>query len=347
MSEARPRVRAGDPIGIRAQDWNDVLGLLERSPSGPAIGSPPSTPAPSSAEIVVVKNLGSSTIPRLAPFGLESSVFEAPADTLAASSRFVANVAIGGRLADPQAHGDRWGVTLSAIEPGRLGIVQHAGIVALKLENGDPLGDFANIEAGLDIPVLSSVPGKPVIWSDPDLEALTRWALVDLSLSRRQGITAKIGDAHLIAGEDARWAYEWTEVQLDGDSNSDSYRQWTPKPGGRSSAGSGGSQDPARYALNRTEGHHAQTREAGDGADFELFVGPGCDIDGVPLECPPAQTHAIRARPVPKGLIVELRAEPSSTGAAFWTFEAMTTFEIVNEQNGDRKYTLKAKGVDA
>lgn len=336
------RARSGDPLRIPAQAWNEMLDLVERQRPAAGYGTPGAN-APLGPHFVIVKNLSDSDLERFAPVGLEAAVFDPPTGD-DAPDRWVANVAFGGRAADPAEHADLWGIARSKIAPGKLGIVQHMGLCALRIDRGDPVGGFVDIQAGLSLVTGSAVPGKPIVWIDPDDELLERYAIIDLGLGRSKTLKVILGDAQLIAGESARWRYQWTEAVLDGDPVSSTYLQYVPKSGGLSSVGSGGAQDPARMAINRLEAHHIRDPIDRDGIEGKLGLGPVCDLPGVLAQCPPARTLEPRLRPIPNGVSVELTAERTTRGDGLWVFEAMPCAEIADPLDGDRKFNIIAKG---
>ena len=336
------RARPGDPLRIPAEAWNEMLDVVERHRPAAGFGTPNSS-AQLGPQFIILKNEGDQALERFAPVGIEAALYDAPTGD-DRPDKWVSNVAFGGRAADPEDHGDLWGIARSKIEPGKLGIVQHMGICPLLIDRGDPVGGFVDIKAGLSLVTGSAVPGKPIVWIDPNEELLERYAIIDLGLGKPRTLRVILGDAELVPGESARWRYQWTEAVLDGDPASSTYLQYIPKEGGLSSIGSGGAQDPARMAINRYEAHHVREPIDRDGIEGKLGVGPVCDLPGVLPDCPPARTLEPRLRPIPNGVCVQLHSERSTRGDGVWVFEATACAEIADPLDGDRKFNIIAKG---
>lgn len=346
---AYDKVYTGQALKVHADVYNGLLDLLQAEGGTSKLSTPVAAAALADPRFVLVKNLSETEIARFAPVGLESPIFDPPGDDAVARDRWVANLAIGGRAADPAEHGDMWGIARAKIPPGKLGLVQHQGLVPVRLDRGDPLGSFADIKAGLSLPITSPSPGKPIVWiePDPDDELLERWAVIDLGLSRKLALRVVLGEGQLIPGETARWRYPWAEAVIDGDPTSPTYLQYVPRAGGLSSAGSGGTQDPARMAINRLEAHHIRDAIAGNGFEGKLGVGPVCELPGVLPNCPPARTLAPRLRPIPAGVTVIAESERTTRGDAVWVFDAQPCIEIADPADGDRKFNLLATGAPA
>ena len=332
-------------MSIPAEAWNEMLDLVERTRPAAGYGTPAAS-LQLGPQFVIVKNLGDADLERFAPVGIEAAVYTPPTGA-GSPDRWVSNLALGGRAADPEQHGDLWGIARGTIKPGKFGIVQHMGLCALKVDRGDPAGGFVDIQAGLSLVKGSAVPGKPIVWIDPDDELLERYAIVDLGLGRPRSLKVILGDAQLVPGETARWRYQWSEAIIDGDPSSITYLQYVAKTGGLSSVGSGGAQDPARMALNRLEAHHIRDPIDRAGIEGKLGVGPVCDLPGVLHNCPPARTLEPRLRPIPAGVCVEIHAERTTRGDGVWVFGAMPCAEIADPLDGNRKFNLIAKGASA
>ena len=88
---------------------------------------------------------------------------------------------------------------------------------------------------------------------------------------------------------------------------------------------SAGSAD--KLAFNRYEAHLSVLYPQSGGV--EGFANAGaCVVPGVLEKCPPAKAIVPILRPVPEGVVVELRAERTLLGDTRFVFDAMTPVEF-------------------
>lgn len=233
-------------------------------------------------------------------------------------------------------------VAMARIDPGKLGRCVVHGVTPARVMVQDEADTTCELRAGETLPHSTPLGGAPILWKEDGTGE--KWAVIELGRPSHGRITAVLGDAQPLPGEENRWRYPWREARLDGDAGSDTFMRYVPVPDGLSSRSTGGSEDPARMAINRFEAHHTAEPVPAGGFGGLLGVGPVCELPGVLPKCPPARSLVPRLVPIPAGVCVLLTCERDSKGQPVWVFEAMSLVELADPGDGDRKFNLYIPG---
>lgn len=160
-----------------------------------------------------------------------------------------------------------------------------------------------------------------ILWKEPGTG--TRLAIIDLDPADRDRFPTRITGAISIAGRPFGWLYDWREVRLNADPTSPTFGQYHPPPNGLSSSGSG-----SRRAFNRYEAHLPIMHSQDGGVAGWANLG-ACGVPDALEHCPPRKALIPNLVPVPRDVIVELRAERTLNGQTRFVFDAMTPMELV------------------
>jgi hypothetical protein len=228
-------------------------------------------------------------------------------------------------------------VTQEPIAAGAIGRSVITGITPARVHIYDERDTTCELDPATTVLASAPLGGAPIIWRESGLGE--KWALIEIGRPSLARITAILGKAQPIPSESNRWRYPWSEAVLDGQPGSMTYLRYVVMPGGLSSK-TGLAEDPARMAINRFEAHHCNEPIPAPGFGGLLGLGPVCDLPGVLPECPPARSLVPRLIPIPQGVCVQLTCERNSVGNPVWVFEAMSLVELVDVQDGERKFNL-------
>ena len=197
------------------------------------------------------------------------------------------------------------------------------------IEVGDEDHTHADTEADSQFLRSGFTGAARILWKEPsgtDSETGQKLAIIEIGPANRDRFPARLTGAAVIDGRTFGWLYSWEEVRLDADPGSATFAEYVVPPEGSGALSS--DEAPERLAFNRYEAHlsviHAQP---GDG--IEGFANAGaCVVPGVLETCTPVKAVVPFLRPIPKGVVVEMRAERTLQGETRFVFDAMTPIEF-------------------
>lgn len=329
------RVRAGDPLKIPAAAYNAFVETAVAHRSGQRNTAADAHRELNRSGVVLVRNDAGVEIPAHHALAITGVLIEPDANDH--ERAFQSRTPVTGGLAHAGSPPLAFVVAQRPIEPGKLGLCVISGTTAARIHVLATSDATCELRAGETALVSSPIGGAPILWKEPGTGE--RWAVIELGRPSVGRLTAVLGPAEPIPTEANRWRYRWTQAVLDGDAGSETYLRYIPLP-----SGIGSGNDPDRMAINRFEAHHCDDPVPGAGFEGLLGVGPVCDLPGVPPECQPARSLDARLAPVPEGVTAELACERDSLGNPVWVFEAMPCAQFVDPGDGDRQFTLLAKG---
>lgn len=306
------RVRSGDPLGIPAVAYNafvDAAHVTRRINAD--VGRPPAA-SPAHETHVLVRNDSGEDLPRFGVLGIVGPILE-PGDDLKRRTAVVgAAITIGDDYAG------RFVVAREPIAPGRIGWAVVRGVTPAIVHvvdnqhvHADTYSDQQFLRSGL-------TGAARILWKEPGLGQ--RLAIIEIGPADRDRVAARLGTAHAIGQQPFGWVYDWEEVRLDADPFSLTFGQYI-RLFGAGWLSSGG--NPLKRAFNRYEAHLSVMHPQGGGTEGFARAG-ACILPGVLENCPPARAAVPMLQPIPKGVVVELRAERTLHGDTRWVFEAMT-----------------------
>ncbi len=234
---------------------------------------------------------------------------------------------IGAAITETDEFVGRFVVAREPIAAGRIGLAVLRGVTPAVISVGSAEHTHADTEADAQFLRSGFTGAARILWKETSGGGTgSKLAIVEIGPANRDRFPAKLTDAFDIDGRTFGWLYAWEEVRLDADPASATFAQYIAPPEGSDALSSSGSS--SKLAFNRYEAHlsviHAQPDAGIDG-----FANAGaCLVPGVLKNCPPAKAAVPYLRPVPKGVVVEMRAERTLQGETRFVFDAMTPIEF-------------------
>lgn len=153
------KVRRGERLQIRADQWNAVLDVAERAQrSGNQFGDADQLPPTWGRNVVTIRNDAAVTVPRFGVLQI-TGVISDPTDRPDLEDEFAAKLALTG--GEPTASGLGLVVALEPIKPGSFGRANASGVFACRVDVCTTAHNFAGPLAG-SVAALKSAPEGPV-----------------------------------------------------------------------------------------------------------------------------------------------------------------------------------------
>jgi len=169
-------VNKGDPLRLRAKDWNATLDLVRRARAGQLSQSAEPAVEPGSQTAALIRNDSGADVARFGVLGIVGPLID-PADDADEFARAV--MLTGTTPADPD-HRGRIAIALEPIADGELGRAVIAGTVQCRVNvqaEGDTFAEIADADA---TQLASGAAGSArILWVAGGTG--TRWAIVALS----------------------------------------------------------------------------------------------------------------------------------------------------------------------
>jgi len=201
------RVNRGDPLRIRAEDWNKTLDLIRRASGGdpPTDGQAPPRAA-SSQTAVLIRNDTGADVARFGVLGIDAPLIAADAEL----AEFQTAVRLAGVTPSETAHQGAFAIALEPIANAEIGRAVVSGVVQCQVSmtaEGDPFAEVKDADA---TQLVSGPTGSArILWAEAGTG--TKWAIVALGSAATAGFWAQ-----LTAFDDPGWSWEAREVQSDG-----------------------------------------------------------------------------------------------------------------------------------
>lgn len=168
------RVRRGEKLRIRAEQWNAITEQAERAQrEGTQFGDANQLAATRAPNVVVIKNETTQTVPRFGVLRVTGAVHD-PTDEPELEDEFVSRMALRGNR--PQGASLAIVVALEPIKPGQFGRAAASGVFACKVDVCSTAHQFATAK-GDDVTGLQSAPEGPIqlLWKHGTGNA--QWAI--------------------------------------------------------------------------------------------------------------------------------------------------------------------------
>jgi len=326
MADTLRKVRPGEPLRIPAAAYNAFVDAahLARRFSSDSRGD--SNLPPIHEHLVLVRNDTGDDLPRFGAMGIAGPIIE-PGEE-GNTDEFKRRAAlIGALITVTDDYAGRFVVAREPIPSGRIGLAVVRGvtpsivnIVSEEHFHADTYPDEQHLRSGF-------AGAARILWKEEGVGL--KLAVIEIGPADRDRFSARLGIAHLIDGRTFGWLYDWDEVRLDADPLSFTFGQYIRPPDALSPAWLSSTGNPAKLAFNRYEAHlsvmHYQDPEVGT----EGFAKAGaCMLPGVLENCPPPKAAVPMLRPIPEGVVVELRAERTFLGDTRFVFDALTAVEL-------------------
>lgn len=312
------KVRPGDPLRVPARAYNafvDAAHLAQRIESDAQAG--PALPG-QHEHLVRVRNDSGADLPRFGILGIDRPII-IPEDN---ADEFKQHTAVvGAAVTTTDEYIGRFVIAREPIASGKIGWAMIRGITPVVINVVDD--DHTHADTYSDERFLRSgfTGAARILWKEDGTGEVL--ALVEIGPRDRDRFPAKLETPHLIDGRTFGWLYEWEEVRLDADPFSLTFGQYVKPADALQSGG-----DSARWAFNRYEAHlsvmHPQPPEGTEG----FANGGACLIPGALENCPPNRAAVPMLRPIPEGVVVELRAERTLLGDTRFVFEALNPIQL-------------------
>jgi hypothetical protein len=240
-------VNPGDRLRIPAKTWNQLVGVAKDQAYGGDAGL--GAHGAAARSLVLVRNSSGADVDR---FGV-LAVGDALIDPAASAPGFLERVAVDGESVT-SANAGSFVVATEPIRNGAVGRAAIVGAMPLKLTINSESDQYAAAVPGASVLHTAGAGGARVIWKEAGTGA-GKYAIVDLgSASASRRVLAKITGSSAMAGENNRWSYDWTEVEIaDG--------AFSTVAGGLNSASSG-------LAYNLIEAGNTGSGIQGNGVDL-------------------------------------------------------------------------------
>ena len=338
--DALRKVRTGEPLRIPAAAYNAFIdaAIANRASERNTFADPGR--GPTQRGIVLVRNDSPDDLPAHHALAITGVLVEPGEDDQ--ERTFQGRTPLTAEVATEDSPPLSFVVAVKPIRAGEIGRCVLHGVTAARITVQNEADETCELKAEETLLATTPLGGVPILWKEEGTGEV--WAVIELGRPSLARVTAVLGEAQPIPGESNRWRYPWAEARIDGDAGSADYLRYIEVPEGLSSRGQGGSEDPARMAINRFEAHHCDESVPGEGFEGLLGLGPVCDLPGVLPDCPPARSLEPRLAPVPPGVTVQLTCERDTKGQPVWVFEAMSCVEIADPADGDRKLNVIAAG---
>lgn len=315
MSGDLRKVRAGEPLRIPARTYNafiDAAQLTRRVNAD--VGGEQALPV-AHEHLVLIRNDSGQDLPRFGVLGIDRPLIQPGAEGNDAEFRRRAAL-IGAAITSTTEYIGRFVIAREPIVAGQLGWAVIRGVTPTLLNVISEEHTHADTFPGQQHLRTGFTGAARILWKETGTGVKS--AVIEIGPRDRDRFPARLGEATLITDRTFGWLYEWDEVRLDGDPFSGTYGQYVT-PLDRLS--SGGNVD--RLAFNRYEAHlSVQHEQTDDGTEGFMNAG-ACIIPGTPEECPPERAAVPMLHPIPKGVVVEMRAERTLQGTNRFVFDAL------------------------
>lgn len=180
-------VNPGDPLKIRAADWNTLLAVAGAHRSREVSSAPGSSrwPVPHGL-LVEVKNNTGAVVPRYHAIGLGEPLFN-PTDN---EQTFLNQLVFNGETAAADYRG-KWAVAQETIDDGRIGRAMLQGITVAEITVDDEAHDRVDIDTagGTKLVTAPSGPGQ-ILYQESGTG--TTWAIIRIGAEDHGWVAAKV-----------------------------------------------------------------------------------------------------------------------------------------------------------
>lgn len=319
------KVRSGDPLRIPAGAYNafvDAAHLAQRINADAHVDQ---TRDGAGDQLVLVRNESGEDLPRFGVLGINGPLIAPGAE--GNTDEFKRRTAlIGAAITTTDEYIGRFVVAREPIPSGRIGLAMIRGVTPAVVAVVDE--EHTHAEAEPDSQILKSgfTGAARILWKEEGTG--TKLAIIEIGPRDRDRFPARLLNSFGIDGRTFGWLYAWEEVRLDADPASFTFAQYIkPPPESDALASGSGGGSTTKLAFNRYEAHLSVLYPQAGGT--EGFANAGaCIVPGALENCPPAKAIVPILRPVPNGVVVEMRAERTMLGDTRFVFDAMTPVEF-------------------
>lgn len=319
------KVRSGEPLRIPAAAYNAFIDAAHLARRIDADAQVDPLRSGVGEQLVLVRNESGEDLPRFGVLGINGPIISPATGSEGNADEFKRRVAIiGAAITDTDEFVGRFVVAREPIAAGRIGLAVLRGVTPAVVNVVDAEHTHADTEADAQLLRSGFTGAARLLWKQDG--SGSRLAIVEIGPANRDRFPARLTGATDIDGRTFGWLYGWEEVRLDADPASATFAQYVTPPESSGALSSAGSAD--KLAFNRYEAHLSVVHAQSD-AGIEGFANAGaCLVPGVLKDCPPAKAAVPYLRPVPKGVVVEMRAERTLQGETRFVFDAMTPIEF-------------------
>lgn len=318
------KVRPGEPLRIPARAYNAFVDAAQQARRIETGMSAADVGTGINEQLVLVRNESGDDLPRFGVLGINGPIVS-PGDGGNADEFKRRTAIVGAAITSTDEYVGRFVVAREPIPVGRIGVAFIRGVTPAVVEVGDE--EHTHADTFPDSQYLTSgfTGAARILWKEEGTGQ--KLAVVEIGPGGRDRFPARLLGAVPIDGRSFGWLYRWEEVRLNADAGTANFAQYVAVPEG-TGLRSAGSAD--KLAFNRYEAHLSVLYpQSGGGGGVEGFVNVGaCVVPGVLEKCPPAKAIVPILRPVPEGVVVELRAERTLHGDTRFVFDAMTPVEF-------------------
>lgn len=316
MADPFRKVRTGEPLRIPAPAYNAFIDAAHVARRIDPDSFRDSALPGAHEHLVLVRNDSGEDLPRFGILGIAGPIITPGEDGNTDEFKRRATIA-GAAITITDEYIGRFVVAREPIPIGRIGLAVIRGvtpaivnIVSDEHTHADTYPDEQHLRSGF-------TGAARILWKEE--ETGLKLAVIEIGPADRDRFPGKLGIAHLIDGRTFGWLYEWEEVRLDADPISFTFGQYIQPLSGLTSAGA-----PEKLAFNRYEAH-LSVMYSQPNIGTEGFANAGaCIVPGVFENCPPPKAAVPMLQPIPKGVVVEMRAERTLLGDTRFVFDAMT-----------------------
>ena len=317
------KVKPGDAFAISAKAYNafvDAARAAKGVPDADVRGGRADRRDPLT---VLIRNESGEDLPQGGVLGLDRPLIDPDDNEREFQSRVTF---VGAAIAEGDDYAGRFAIACEPIPQDTIGrAIIHGTTPALVIVDDEDHG-HADTLPGEDKLHSTFTGAARILWKQPGTGE--KLAVLDLRPAGRDHFSAMLGQAHPIDGHAFGWLYEWQEVRLDANPASGTFGRYLPPLGGLSSGIA-----EQRLAFNRFEALLLGSPEAFEGS--QGYVGmEACGIPAALRHCPPRRIAMPTLRPVPAGLVVEIRAERTLQGRTRFVFEALNHVELIDTNLG-------------
>lgn len=322
MSDPLRKVRSGDPLRIPAGAYNAFIDAAHFARRIDADAQVESARDRTGEHLVLVRNESGDDLPRFGVLGINGPIIEPGSG--GNTNEFKRRAAIiGAAITTTDEFIGRFVVAREPIPSGRIGLAVVRGVTPAVINIADVEHTHADTEAESQFLRSGFTGAARILWKEEGTDQ--KLAIIEIGPADRDRFPARLLDSFGIDGRTFGWLYAWEEVRLDADPASTTFAQYIKPPDGSGALVSSGS--AAKLAFNRYEAHLSVLYPQSGG--IEGFANAGaCIVPGVLKNCPPAKAIVPFLRPVPKGVVVEMRAERTLLGETRFVFDAMSPVEF-------------------
>ena len=169
------RVRRGERLKIRADQWNTMADLAERAArEADGFGAANQLPDALAPNTVLIRNTTATPVPQFGVLNVGGVLFN-PAESAALAAEFAARPILQG--SNPATGEARLVVALEPIAPNAIGRAAACGVFACRVNVCDAAHRYATSKAN-DVTQLQSAAAGPVqlLWLEPGTGA-NKWAV--------------------------------------------------------------------------------------------------------------------------------------------------------------------------